>query len=150
MKKCLTWHPQNLQQSSPVLLWHHQFLQCGQKSYLHLPSPFPIWPTSHLSEKHLMLFLSKEWPGSSLSFISSASSVSYHCAGNCIHWLGCPELKLMRRRGEGRGWKGSLGLRPQRTLNAKPSCVYIHLWLAGARATGLSSLWVLQFHAGLS
>ena len=65
MKKGLTWHPQNLQQSSPVLLWHHQILQCVQESYLHLPSPFPIWPTLHLSEKHLMLFLSKEWPGSS-------------------------------------------------------------------------------------
>ena len=114
MKNCLTWHPQNLQQSSPVLLWHHQFLQCDQEAYLHLPSPFPIWPTSHLSEKHLMLFLSKEWPGSSPSFIPSASSVCCHCAGNCICWLGCTELKRRgrrRRRGRGRSccFNGSRG-----------------------------------------
>ena len=61
MKKGLTWHPQNLQQSSPVLLWHHQILQCVQESYLHLPSPFPIWPTLHLSEKHLMLCGTTDW-----------------------------------------------------------------------------------------
>ena len=124
MKNCLTWHPQNLQQSSPVLLWHHQFLQCDREAYLHLPSPFPIWPTSHLSEKHLMLFLSKEWPGSSPSFIPSASSVCCHCAGNCICWLGCTELKRRGRRLEEQfGFKTTESLECQAKLCVYPSMI---------------------------